>query len=110
MSIATPTTEESVESANKAATKRQPRYHVRLWDDNEHTFVYVIRMLRDLFGYNFERGQQLAVKVDSIGSAVCYTTTKEHAELKRDQILSYGRDAMVAASSGSMGCSIEPEE
>jgi hypothetical protein len=30
--------------------KRQPRYHVVLWNDDDHTYEYVIAMLRRLFG------------------------------------------------------------
>ena len=90
--------------------RSQPRYHVRLWDDDKHTFVYVIHMLRELFGQSLEQAQQLAEQVDSGGSAVCLTTTKEHAELKRDQIHAYGKDDIVNDCQGSMSCSIEPEE
>ena len=34
--------------------------------------------------------------------------TLEHAELKRDQIHAYGRDRLLARSSGSMTSFIEP--
>jgi ATP-dependent Clp protease adaptor protein ClpS len=40
---------------------------------------------------------------------VVLTTTKEHAELKRDQIHGYGADRLIARSKGSMWSSIEPE-
>ena len=110
MSVAPPIHEETTKQENHEERRRQPRYHVRLWDDNQHTFLYVIRMLRELFGHSLVRAQQLAVQVDSVGSAVCLTTTLEHAELKREQILAYGRDKLVAGCVGSMSCSIEPEE
>ena len=29
-----------------------PRYHVILFDDDEHTYEYVIEMLMDLFGHS----------------------------------------------------------
>lgn len=57
-----------------------------------------------------ERAQQLTEQVDKCGSAVCLTTTREHAELKRDQIHAFGKDALVAECRGSMSCSIEPIE
>ena len=110
LTVSLPATERSVDQKQDQDRRPQPRYHVRLWDDNQHTFLYVIRMLRDLFGYSLEHAQRLAVQVDSQGSAVCFTTTREHAELKREQILAYGRDALVAGSLGSMSCSIEPEQ
>ncbi len=89
--------------------KRQPRYHVILWDDDDHSYDYVITMMRSLFGHTVERGFEIAKQVDTHGRAVCLTTTREHAELKRDQIHAYGKDAMIARSAGSMSASIEPE-
>lgn len=108
MTVVIPSKERSNEVGQKR--KRQPRYHVRLWDDDHHTFVYVIHMLRELFGYTLDRAQQLAEYVDSHGSAICLTTTREHAELKQDQIHAYGKDGLVADCEGAMSCSIEPAE
>ena len=89
--------------------KRQPRHHVVLWNDDDHTYQYVIAMLEQLFGHPPEKGFQLAKEVDRKGRAIVLTTTKEHAELKRDQIHAFGADAMIARSKGSMSASIEPE-
>ena len=105
--VAIPT--KKTESEAKPRAKRQPRYHVRLWDDDHHTFDYVIHMVRELFGHPLEQAQRLAAQVDCSGSAICLTTTREHAELKREQIHAYGRDRRVVACAGSMSCSIEPE-
>lgn len=88
--------------------KRQPRYHVILWDDDEHTYDYVIRMMTQLFGHTPEKGMEIATSVDKTGRAVCLTTTREHAELKRDQIHAFGRDVLMVRSKGSMRSSIEP--
>jgi ATP-dependent Clp protease adaptor protein ClpS len=79
-----------------------------LWNDDDHSYEYVIRMLKELFGYPVETGMQLAKEVDTSGKVICLTTTMEHAELKRDQIKAYGRDKLVAHSKGSMAASIEP--
>lgn len=90
--------------------KRQPRYNVILWDDQHHTVAYVIRMMRELFRMSEQDGLKIAEEVDSTGRAICLTTTKEHAELKRDQIHAYGSDSesMHGRSKGSMWSSIEP--
>ena len=108
MSIFAPSKER--ETKRNRPPKRQPRYLVRLWDDDQHTFIYVVHMLRELFGMTLERAQTLAEQVDSCGSAICLATTREHAELKRDQIHAYGKDRLVAECKGSMSCSIEPVE
>ncbi|HOM16730.1 MAG TPA: ATP-dependent Clp protease adaptor ClpS [Thermoguttaceae bacterium] len=96
------------EEQQEQKPKRQPRYQVILWDDDEHTYAYVIVMLMELFGYPPEKGFQIAHQVDSQGRAVVCVTTKEHAELKRDQILAYGKDALIEDCNGSMWATIEP--
>jgi ATP-dependent Clp protease adaptor protein ClpS len=80
-----------------------------LWNDDDHTYEYVIAMLRRLFGIEPEKGFRIAEEVDQSGRAVVLTTTREHAELKRDQIHAFGADRLLARSKGSMSASIEPE-
>jgi ATP-dependent Clp protease adaptor protein ClpS len=87
-----------------------PPYNVVLLDDDDHTYEYVILMLRRIFGHPEERGMQLAKQVDTSGRAIVLTTHREHAELKRDQILSFGADPRLSRSRGSMSATIEPAE
>ena len=94
----------------KKKPRRQPRYHVILWDDDQHTYEYVIEMMMELFRHSLERGLKIAKLVDKSGRAVCLTTTKEHAELKRDQIHAYGKDPRMSSCKGSMSATIEPEK
>jgi ATP-dependent Clp protease adaptor protein ClpS len=97
----------AAETAKKP--RRQPRYHVVLWNDDDHTYAYVIAMLRRLFGHAEEIAFRMAAEVDEQGRVIVLTTTKEHAELKRDQIHAFGADRLIARSQGSMWASIEPE-
>ena len=90
--------------------KRQPPYHVILWNDDDHSYDYVILMLQELFGHPPEQGFLLADKVDKTGCAVVCTTTKEHAELKQEQIHAHGPDKTVLNCAGSMSATIEPAE
>lgn len=106
----TPTLVPVKERRSQARTRRQPRYHVILWDDDHHTYGYVIRMMKELFGHQDEQGLEIACQVDRSGRAVCLTTTLEHAELKRDQIHAYGKDDDIRNCKGSMSSSIEPVE
>jgi ATP-dependent Clp protease adaptor protein ClpS len=69
----------------------------------------VILMMQQLFGHTLEKGFQIAKEVDASGKAICLTTTKEHAELKREQIHAFGKDSLIARCKGSMSASIEPE-
>jgi ATP-dependent Clp protease adaptor protein ClpS len=96
--------------AAKRKPKRIPRYHVVLWDSDLHSYAYVERMLHELFGHTKEQCHQMAVTVDTQGKVVVLTTTKEHAELKRDQILAYGKDDLIRGCKGSMHATIESAE
>ena len=89
--------------------KRQPRYNVILWDDNDHSYAYVMAMMMEVFRFPPEKGYQIAKEVDTRGRCIVLTTTREHAELKRDQIHAYGKDNL-EGSKGSMWATIEPEE
>jgi len=84
-----------------------PRYDVVLWDSDKHSYEYVERMLRELFGHAPEMCHQMAETVDTKGKVIVLTTTKEHAELKRDQILAYGKDDLIRDCTGSMHATIE---
>ncbi|GMQ80375.1 MAG: ATP-dependent Clp protease adaptor ClpS [Planctomycetia bacterium] len=88
---------------------RFSRYDVVLWDSDAHSYEYVERMLRELFGHTPERCHQLAETVDTEGRVTVLTTNKEHAELKRDQIMAYGKDR-IAGCKGSMWSTIEEVE
>ena len=106
---AVPATPQAATPRGDSRPKPQPRYHVVLWNDEDHTYQYVIAMLQKLFGHPPEKGYLLAREVDRQGRAIVLTTTKEHAELKRDQIHAFGADQLLNRSKGAMSASIEPE-
>ncbi len=108
MGIATPDTDQHTDVKKRVV--HIPRYHVILWDDNDHTYEYVIEMLMKLFGHSREKAYQMAVEVDTMGRVIVETTTKERAELKRDQIHAYGADWRIPHCKGSMSATIEPAE
>lgn len=93
----------------KKPPRNAPRYHVILWNDDDHTHEYVIEMMAKLFGHPREKGFQIADEVDKQGKAICFTTALEHAELKRDQIHAYGADPRSEKSKGSMSATIEAD-
>jgi ATP-dependent Clp protease adaptor protein ClpS len=94
----------------KKKPKRLPPYHVVLWNDDDHDFNYVIRMMQALFGHPPTKGAQIAEEVHVRGRAIVLTTAKEHAEFKRDQIRAFGlsKDDLTLGMKGSMCASIEP--
>ena len=100
--------EADVETEQK--TKRQPPYNVVLLNDEDHTYEYVIEMLKALFGHPVEKGYQLAKIVDTKGRAIVCTTSLERAELKRDQIHAFGADPRIPRCKGSMTAELEAAE
>src|SRR5688500_17662505 len=90
----------------KAGAASKPRmlppYNVVLLDDDDHSHEYVMEMLRAIFGYPAPRGYTLADELGTRGRAIVFTTHKELAELKRDQIHAFGGDPRVATCKGSM--------
>ena len=92
----------------KQITEGLPPYNVVLLDDDEHSFEYVILMLKTLFGHPPEKGYKMAVEVDATGRVVVATTNLEQAELKRDQIQAFGPDPFIPRCKGSMSATIEP--
>ncbi len=91
----------------KKKQREVPRYHLILWDSDDHSYYYVETMLLELFGYDEGKGHQMAEEVDKKGRVIVLTTTLEHAELKRDQIHAYGPDKTMASSKGPMKATIE---
>jgi ATP-dependent Clp protease adaptor protein ClpS len=110
------TTTATAAAPAKAKPSRKPKhrplppYNVVLLNDDDHTFEYVIEMLQSLFAHPREMGMRLAQAVDRDGRVIVYTTHKEKAELKRDQIHGFGTDIRVATCAGSMSAMIEPAQ
>jgi ATP-dependent Clp protease adaptor protein ClpS len=99
--------EQSTKSQNKP--KREPNYHVIIWNDEEHTYEYVIELLMKLFGHSAEAAFQITQQVDRAGKGIAWTCHQELAELKRDQIRAYGADPrMPLVSRWSIRATIEP--
>jgi ATP-dependent Clp protease adaptor protein ClpS len=85
-----------------------PPYNVVLLDDDDHSFEYVILMLKKVFGHPIEKGFEMAQEVDATGRVIVATTNLEQAELKRDQIHAFGPDPLIPRCKGSMSATVEP--
>jgi ATP-dependent Clp protease adaptor protein ClpS len=83
-------------------------WHVVLLDDDDHSYEYVIEMLGRLFGTDPATAFVRACVLDSTGRVVVDTTTRERAELKQEQIHSYGPDFRLPRCAGSMSSELEP--
>ena len=85
-----------------------PPYNVVLLDDDDHSYEYVILMLKRVFGHPIEKGYEMAQEVDATGRVIVATTNLEQAELKRDQIHAFGPDPLIPRCQGSMSATVEP--
>jgi len=106
--IAVPDVKKTVRKKSQKRPVRIPQFHVILLDDDDHTYDYVIEMLMQLFRHSASRAFEMACEVDAKGRVIVDTTTKERAELKRDQIQAYGPDWRMPHSPGSMQAIIQP--
>ncbi len=94
---------------DKAKPKKQPPYAVVLFNDDMHTFTYVIETLCKVFGYPQEKSYQLAWQIHRDGRGIVWSGTRELAELKRDQIRSCGPDFYAAKKvEFPLGATVEP--
>ncbi|WP_337174536.1 ATP-dependent Clp protease adaptor ClpS [Paludisphaera sp.] len=100
----------AVEEEQETRTRKLPPYNVIILNDEEHTFEYVIDLLVKLFAHPLRTAEALTWEIHNRGRAVVYTTHKEKAELKRDQVVSQGADPRMRESRGPLGCYIEPAE
>jgi ATP-dependent Clp protease adaptor protein ClpS len=96
------------EVTTEQKTRRLPPYNVVILNDDDHTFEYVIDLLTKLFRHAIKTAEELALRIHIAGRAVVYTTHKELAELKRDQVIAYGPDPWSKACKGPLRCYVEP--
>ena len=94
--------------ATEATTVLAPLWNVILLDDDDHSYEYVIEMLGAVFGHPPEKSFGMAVEVDATGRAIVFTSHRELAELKQEQIHAYGKDWRIDRCAGSMSAVIEP--
>ena len=82
-------------------------WKVVLWDDDEHTYDYVIEMLVDVCSMSVEKALHHAKEVDNEKKTIIFTGELEHAEHIHDRISNYGADPRMEISKGSMTATLE---
>jgi len=87
-----------------------PLYNVVLFDDDHHSYAYVVEMMMVLFAMTAREGFDVAYEVDNIGQAKVLTAPHEEAVEACRKITSYGPDHRMANSAGSMSATIEPAD
>ena len=80
---------------------------VILWDDDAHTYEYVIEMLMEVCSMNVEQAFAHAIEVDTQKKTIVFSGEFEHAEHIQERILNYGPDFRMEKSKGSMSATLE---
>jgi len=95
-------------------TKNAKNWNVIIHDSDQHSFVYVTKLLQEVFAKNEQDAELLTLEVHQMGLAIVKTCSKERAELYKEQVTAYGADEVMfymgKTSNGPIGCSIEPAE
>ena len=89
--------------------KLLPPYHVILLNDDDHSFEFVVMVLRKVFGYQEEKSFDLTKQAHEQGRAIVWTGPKETAEFKLEQMQTFHETRMRDNRDlGPLGCLIEP--
>jgi ATP-dependent Clp protease adaptor protein ClpS len=104
-----PPEQEEKREPSSTRPKKQPPYAVVLFNDDDHSFEFVVETLMKVFGYPAERSFQLTLQIHEQGRGIVWSGTRELAELKRDQVRSAGPDFHAHAKvEYPLGVTIEP--
>ena len=96
--------EKVIESKN---TEPIGPWKVVLWDDDDHTYAYVVEMLVEVCSMSKEKAFYHAVEVDTEKKTIVFNGELEHAEHIQERILAYGPDPRMDSSKGSMTATLE---
>lgn len=80
------------ERPQDAGPRPQPPYAVIVFNDDLHTFPYVVETFMKVFGYSEQKSQMLAVDIHNQGRGAVWSGAREVAELKCEQVRSAGPD------------------
>jgi ATP-dependent Clp protease adaptor protein ClpS len=89
-------------------TRLLPPYNVILENDDDHSMDFVIGVLQKALAYSAERSFQLMLLAHESGQAIVWTGSKEVAELKLEQMLSFHEIKPDGKKLGPLGVRIEP--
>ena len=96
-----------VETQEQTETELSPLFKVVLFDDDEHTYDYVVEMLVDCCSLSKESAFRCAVEVDLSGRTTVFYGTRAECQRRCDRIHAYGADPRLPRSRGSMRAEVQ---
>lgn len=98
-----------IEPETATRPKLLPPYHVIIENDDDHSQLFVVIVLRKVFGYDEAQATDLMHTAERAGEAIVWTGPKEVAELKLDQLRTYHEKHWRDDHDlGPLRCRIEP--
>lgn len=88
-------------------TRAAATFKVVLFNDEEHTYDYVVEMLTQVCDLSRENAFRCAVEVDLTGRTVVRYGSRPECDATCSRILSYGPDHRLPQSMGSMKAEIQ---
>lgn len=95
------------ETETEERTQLQRQSKIVLFDDDEHTYDYVVEMLVHCCSLTRESAFRCAVEVDLCGRTTVFYGTREECLRRRDRIHSFGADPRLPRSRGSMKAEVQ---
>ena len=93
----------------ESRAKILPPYHVLIENDDDHSQLIVVMVLRKVFGYDEPKAIQLMSTAEEAGEAVVWTGAKEVAELKLEQLCTFHeKHWQDQRNLGPVRCRLEP--
>jgi len=90
-------------------SKLLPPYHVIIENDDDHSQMFVVVVLRKVFGFDEAKAIDLMHTAEKAGEAVVWTGPKEVAELKLEQLRTvHEKHWQDERDLGPIRCRIEP--
>lgn len=98
--------QEYIVPETKSETAALKVWRVVLFNDEEHTYDYVVEMLQAVCHFNREQAFRCAVEVDLTGRTIVFIGKKSACETIAAQIHTWGPDHRLLHSRGSMQCAV----
>ncbi len=97
---------ESPETGVETEPRAERACKVLLYNDEEHTYDYVVEMLAHACGLSREKAFRCAVEVDLTGRTIVYFGTRPACKAVAEKIRAYGPDHRLPQSMSSMRCEV----
>ena len=101
-------TQGQTEVLDAEQTKTLRRWKVVLYNDEDHTYDYVVELLVAVCAMAREQAFRCAVEVDLTGRTTVFYGTKDDCARISTKINTWGADHRLLRSRGSMNSAIEP--